>query len=74
MKMLSVRLKGSFSLSHLTTFSTNIKTHAHTQRHIQFTEVVYTGRTISSDVWMAASPLNNTEDTISAGCPHELLV
>lgn len=37
--------------------------HAHT--HAQFTEVVYTGRTIPSDVWMTANPLNNTENTIS---------
>lgn len=69
MKMLSVRLKGSFSLSHLTTFSTNIKTHIHTQRHActqrQFTEVVCAGTTIPSDVWMIANPLNNTENTIS---------
>lgn len=67
MKMLSVRLKGSFSLSHLTAFSTNIKTHTHAQRqaYTQFTEVVYTGRTSPSDVWMTVNPLNNTENTIS---------
>lgn len=70
MKMLSVRLKGSFSLSHLTTCSTNIKTHTHSQRHActhihTHTEVVYTGRTIPSDVWMTANPLNNTKNTIS---------
>lgn len=60
MKLLSVRLKESFSRSHLTTLSTNIKTH--TQRHAciqtQFTEVVYTGTAILSDVWMTAYPLN----------------
>ncbi len=33
--------------------------------YTQFTEVVYTGRTIPSDVWMTANPLNNTENTIS---------
>ena len=71
MKMLSVRLKGSFSLSHLTTFSTNIKTrahihtHTHTHTHTQCTEVVYTGRTSPSDVWMTANPLNSTGNTIS---------
>lgn len=33
--------------------------------YTQFTEVVYTERTIPSDVWMTANPLNNTENTIS---------
>lgn len=52
MKMLSVRLKGSFRLSRLTTFSTNSETHAHAEAHVhqQFTEVVYTGRNVPSDV------------------------
>ena len=63
MKMLSVRLKGSFSLSHLTAFSTNIKTHS--EADTQFTEVVYTGRTISSDVWMTVNSLNNIANAIS---------
>lgn len=36
---------------------------AHT--YTQFTEVVYTGRTIPSDVWVTANPLNNTENTTS---------
>lgn len=71
MKLLSVRLKESFSLSHLTTLSTNIKTH--TQRHAciqtQFTEVVYTGTAILSDVWMTVNPLNNTENTNSVLFP-----
>lgn len=65
--MLSVRLKGSFSLSRLTTFSTNIKTHTEACVYIytQFTEVVYAGRKNSSDVWKTANPLNNTANTIS---------
>lgn len=63
MKTLPVRLKESFSLSHLTTFSTNIK--IHTRAHTQLTEVVYTERTSLSDVWMTANPLNNTENAIS---------
>lgn len=63
--MLSVRLKGSFSLSHLTAFSTNIKKMRtkegiHTLTH--FTEVVCTGRTIPSDVCMTVNLLNNTEN------------
>lgn len=32
--------------------------------YTRFTEVVYTGWTIPSDVWMTANPLNNTENTI----------
>lgn len=71
MKLLSVRLKESFSLSHLTTLSTNLKTH--TQRHAciqtQFTEVVYTGTAILSDVSMTVNPLNNTENTDSVLFP-----
>lgn len=63
MKMLSVRLKGSFSLSHLTAFSTNIKK-IRTKEGIltHFTEVVCTGRTIPSDVCMTVNLLNNTEN------------
>lgn len=68
MKMLSVRLKGSFSLSHQTTFSTNIKTHADTGMCAQIHTVYRSGwhkEAILSDVWTTANPLNNTENTIS---------